>query len=186
MPTVNVPRERVEVGTLPDACLVCGRPGCELMYADARPPHLSASATLAVLFSPTPDVGTVHFLPFWLSVLTPGSGRGGLPFCRRHRHYWRRRARVVVCGSAGVACGFLTFLACLGVETVLGRDPDAGVTGQFAVAWAFWLIWYLPTFIFIQLRSTRVIDGSGDWLVVAGAHRRFIAALRAAEDAEGE
>jgi hypothetical protein len=167
MPRVSVPRAEIEDGSLPPVCVVCGSDASTWQYS-----WISAPSLGWLLFSPL-----LGLIGFWANVLArggqPGETPKGLPFCERHRNYWRRRAWFIV-------GGFVPVLATFVVAAVL---PEPGGPGKkdephwvFGI-FACWILVFLPAFLIVHLAAMRPTGGNRKALILSGASREFAQAL---------
>lgn len=167
MPTVTIPRSRIEKGTLPHVCLVCGGRAKHYLF-----PNVIAPSLAWILFFPL-----LGLLTFWVYVILPGrlspGGKGGLPFCRRHRSYWPRRGWFIVTGFALIVA---TFAAAVII------DPPNEAKAEQSPHWIFgiagcWMILFLPMFLLVHLRAVRPTGNAGNALCLSRVHSDFADAL---------
>jgi hypothetical protein len=119
-------------------------------------------------------------LAFWFYILKAArsdeTAAGGLPFCDRHRSYWTRRAWFIIGGWL-----FLAVSMTLGILLTSLLQPNPPPHWTFIVA-ICWLLLFLPAFLVVHLLSTRPIASSPESITLAGASRKFAAALNEQED----
>ncbi len=101
-----MPRKRINDGSLPKICVVCGENATHVGF-----PGVGAPSLAWLLVSPL-----IGLLGFW-GYIAFGGGRNhdqraGFPFCDRHRKYWPRRARFII-------GGFLVLVVLMGVGFAL-------------------------------------------------------------------
>src|SRR5438105_13133868 len=145
MPKVSVPRDQIADGSLPPVCIVCGAEAPYRFYAGVGAPSLAW-----VLFSPL-----IGLVTLWGYILLGSrvskQGSAGLPFCDRHRGYWRRRAWFIVIG----------FVALIGLMVAAAALTPAEAPGKEAQPhWLFgvagcWMLFFLPAFMIVHLAAMR-------------------------------
>lgn len=174
MPSVSIPRSRIADGSLPSVCIVCGEQANSRYF-----PRVTSPSLAWVL-----DAPLFGLLTFWAHVMLPGSvgsGEEGLPFCKRHRAYWPRRAWFIIPGFV------MLVLSCL---LAWALDPRDQPGKPHEVHWSFgvvacWMLVFLPAFLFLQLLSMRPTSNSRTSVRFAGIHPAFVEALEDEdEDAE--
>src|SRR2546430_1474565 len=92
MARVGLPKNRVNDGSLPAVCVICGQEADHWLFPGVTAPSLGWAFVSA----------WIGLLAFWGYVfsgrLSARDSRAGLPFCARHRNYWPRRARFIIGG----------------------------------------------------------------------------------------
>lgn len=170
MPRVSLLYEQIADGSLPSACLICGRDASHWRF-----PELAEHSVRGLPGSPL-----LALLSFWWRILKSSrSGEespGGLPFCNRHRGYWVRRAWFIIGGWV-----FLLTSMALGILITSVAKPNPSPHWTFIVA-ICWLLLFLPAFIVVQLASTRPIASDPESITFAGASRGFVLAVDQQKD----
>jgi hypothetical protein len=106
-----------------------------------------------------------------------------LPFCRRHRNYWRNRAMFVYGGLFG-----LLLLTAGGVIASLALDPagQGAVLGTVCVgAFLIFLVWLIAAAI-MQTNGIRTNEITDRFIVLVGLSREFVDAVYDDRDAAEE
>jgi hypothetical protein len=169
MPRASVPRNLMVQGLLPSICIVCGREATSLRFPDLGAPSAGAPLTSPLW----------ALLKSWAYIVRSSwkgeESQGGLPFCKRHQSYWPRRAWFIIGGWV-----ILIVSMALGILLTKLTNPDPPPHWTFVVA-ICWLLVFLPTFLIVHLASLRMIASSPESVTLAGANRKFVAALKAEE-----
>ncbi len=170
MASVQMPRKRINDGSLPQICIVCGENATHVGF-----PGVGAPSLAWLLVSPL-----IGLLGFW-GYIAFGGGRNrhdqpaGFPFCDRHRKYWPRRARFII-------GGFLVLVVLMGVGFAL--TPGAFGANKPEPHWLLgvagaWMIIYLPTFMVVHLMAVRPTVSAPKSVTFSLVSNKFAAALKA-------
>jgi hypothetical protein len=171
MPKVSLLRDQIADGSLPSVCFICGREAWDLRFSDL--------ATWRPGVRALPGSPIASLLSFWGHILKSSrSGEespGGLPFCKRHRSYWVRRAWFIIGGWV-----FLVASMAISILLTTMMKPDQRPHWTFIVA-ICWLLFFLPAFLMVHLASTRAIASDLESITLAGASRGFVSAFKEQE-----
>ncbi len=165
MAMVSVSRDRIRSGTLPAVCAVCGESAAHRRYPGV------AGQTVSWLFYP-PLLGPVAFWIF-AAVASTAAGRGGIPFCDRHRSYWLRR-------GVYLTAGLVATVALISLGVILAPPMPTGrhekPPGLYLII-GLWVLGFAAAFMIVNGWSVRPIGGNRRALVVGEVSRRFAGAV---------